>query len=96
MTELLHSVSLQNRYIEGGDISFGPRNGSLAELAALEDLVTKLLSSEVYRSYDLDDWSLVLELSAYLCLPERRAMHELDFTVQVCCRMEHVMHAALL
>lgn len=45
--------------------------------------MSKLLSSEVYSSYHIDDWSLALELSAYLCLPDRRAMHELDFTVQV-------------
>lgn len=86
---------LQNRYIEGGDISFGPHNGSVAELAALEDLVSKLLSSDIYSSYDLDDWSLVLELSAYLCLPEQRAMHELDITVQVRCSTKTVVCAAL-
>eukprot|EP00892_Ulva_mutabilis_P011280 jgi/Ulvmu1/8524/UM044_0058.1 len=71
-----------NRHIDGGDISFGPFNGSLAELSGLEELVSSLLKSDAYRSVHEDDWSLAVELSAYLCLPERRALHELDFTVQ--------------
>lgn len=81
---------MQNRHIDGGDISFGPFNGSLAELAGLEELVSSRLRNGAYRSYDDDEWSLALELSAYLCLPERRSLHELDFTIQVRCSLATV------
>lgn len=73
----------QTKFIEADSITFGPRKGGMAELHDSEAAVQQLLTSGRYSNYSLDDWSLGVELTSYLCLPRDAAEHSIDFVIQV-------------
>jgi hypothetical protein len=74
---------LQTKYVDSGDISFGPQRFAMAELQTLEQAITKLLNSSEYQSYDIEEWSMAMHFTSYLCLPDGEDK-TVDLVVQVC------------
>lgn len=83
---------MQTKYIEADGIDFGPQRGSLAELADAESAVAALLASGSYKRYSTDDWSLAVELTAFLCLPADAKETPIEFQIQVCVDLEERSH----
>lgn len=81
--QLIVRALVQTKHIDADSINFGPHKGGLAELHDAEEAVEALLRNGAFRRYSLQDWSLGVELSAYLCMPGDGESQEVDFQIQV-------------
>jgi hypothetical protein len=87
---------VQVRYLEADGIALGPQKGAVAELAALEDTVRTRMADAALHAYGLDDWSLAVELTSHLCLPDGPGEVAVQFSVQVCGSFSRKLLAAAM
>jgi hypothetical protein len=77
------SCTVQVKYLDAEGINFGLQRESREELPGLETAIHKLLNTSSYKAYDLEDWSLAVDLKSHICFPEGSGAVAVEFMVQV-------------
>ena len=74
---------MQVKYIDADGINFGLQRDTREELSGLETQIHRLFNTSSYEPYNLDDWSLAVDLTSLLCFTEGSGTIAVDFAIQV-------------
>lgn len=82
------------KYLDADSIDFGLQRDSRDELEALEAKIYNLLDTSSFQAYDIEDWSLAVELTSHLCFPEASGAVPVHFMIQVHPEPTTIWHAS--